>query len=75
MQCYIIGFLNANKMKTAIQELIDDELNGDTKSIDYYLELEKQQIIEAYNHSLNTGGFTANEYYQYTFGDNTEAGI
>lgn len=63
-------------MKTAIQELIDDELNGDTKSeTDYYLELENQQIIEAAsNHLLNTGVLqqmnTTNILY-----DNTEAGI
>ena len=53
--------------KTAISEMISDELNGDTKSIDYYLELEKQQIIDAFNYASLEGDKIGNAYYELEF--------
>ena len=35
-------------MKTAMQEFIEDELRGETKPMAYYLDLEKEQIINAF---------------------------
>ena len=35
---------------TAVQELIDDLINGNVKPDGYYLEKEKQQIIDAVTH-------------------------
>ena len=52
-------------MKTAIQELIDDELNGDTKSIDYYLEKEKEQINKSFLDGFKYSGEGYNGEYPF----------
>jgi phosphoenolpyruvate synthase/pyruvate phosphate dikinase len=52
-------------MKTAVHELIEDLINGNVKPDGYYLEKEKQQIIDAY-----VAGFEdvdAEQYFKETY--------
>jgi hypothetical protein len=37
-------------MKTALKEFLEDLKTGNCKAEEYYLELEKQQIIEAHDY-------------------------
>jgi hypothetical protein len=52
-------------MKTALLQYIEDIENGTCKGEEYYLELEKEQIIEAYTHGENLmdGGL----YFEQTY--------
>lgn len=66
--------------KTALIQYINDTLDGNEKPVPYYLELEKQQLIDAYttgafdlfheicNHSNCT--LKAEQYYNLKFKDN-----
>jgi hypothetical protein len=72
-------------MKTAIDWLIEQTRTPEWNSlkrgeiIEIAKEKEKQQILTANNRGYKVGrkdiAETANEYYQYTFGDSYEAGI
>jgi hypothetical protein len=80
------------KQKTAIQELLDflEDKHGDIlfqfpnllSNIDTFLELEKDQIINAFLTGDRSDCLKdqdsksyAEQYYQVRFGDNPEAGI
>ena len=73
-------------MKTAMQEFIEDELRGETKPMAYYLDLEKEQIIEAFEYGAYIEHVkerldydhedydfnNADEYFDFTFNRNIE---
>jgi hypothetical protein len=57
-------------MKTAMQEYINDTLNGETDTLNYYLEKEQHQIMLAYEEGRSDGFFDykkAEQYYNETF--------
>jgi len=59
--------------QTAFTEYLNDSLNGETKEISYYLEMEKEQIIDAYIDSMDSlpvyadYNADAEEYYNETY--------
>jgi len=62
-------------MKTAMQEFINDTLEGKAKELEHYIEKEKQMIIDAYNDAKssivssnpNVAFRTSEQYYNETF--------
>lgn len=68
-------------MKTAMQEFIEDELRGDNKPMAYYLEKERENIINAFGNGeymvyvrqrpdYNSDEYNfsnSEEYYNFTF--------
>ncbi len=58
-------------MKTAFKQYVNDMLEDNVKPVEYYLELEKQQIINAYKCGDNehTCDDNAIDYYNQTFKD------
>lgn len=54
-------------MKTALQQYIEDIKNGTCEGEDYYLELEKQNVIEAFKRGQCTVITEAEQYYNETF--------
>jgi len=55
-------------MKTAMQEFINDTLEGKAKELEHYIEKEKQMIIDAYMQWYDGSNDNAGEqYYNETF--------
>lgn len=58
--------------KTALIQYINDTLDGNEKPVPYYLELEKQQLIDAYieGYSAPENRGYSEQYYNLKFKDN-----
>lgn len=60
-------------MKTAFEEYVNDKLKSNVQRIEYYLLLEKQQIIDAWNDGNTEAKFddgigcNSNDYYAIKF--------
>ena len=63
-------------MKTSLTQYIEGLKNGNCKGEEYYIELEKQQIIDAYDNGIqdviNDGESDSKHYYERTFTTNKE---
>jgi len=57
--------------ETAVEQLLADLVTGEVKSSEYYLDLEKQQIIDSAKHGANydkSPYANAEDYYTKTYG-------
>lgn len=60
---------------TALKQYIEDLKNGNCKGEEYYIELERTQIIDAIEYDTEenyTGTLTGEQYYTSTFETNKE---
>lgn len=54
-------------MKTALKEFLEDLKTGNCKGEEYYLELEKQQIVEAHRYGFYDYGGSEDYFKKKTF--------
>lgn len=60
-------------MKTALQQYIEDLNNGTCKGEEYYLELEKEQVKDAYDNGkyISSGKkYSGEQYFNETYKNN-----
>ena len=64
-------------MKTALQEMYDDVMHQKEKSLQYYLDLEREHLISAYKRGNDDGfeglKYNPEEYYETTYNKRQEA--